>query len=252
VLVPTTGTLNEISGHHNIAFEFCGDQRFSAKFGRFGGLLEELNASPASCAVISAEDLEFLVNNEASLRFFHTTLTSIGWAPAYVVFFRRPDEYAVSLYATLRARKMIQRGFFRYLLRILFHGSFKTGREFYDFNRCRFRRRWSAAIGGAPLIEVDFDATLKKAGPVAALTEIMGIADPAILTEAQTSPALNRAVKWRIGRLLAAKVLLLRPPSQRRIASAPHDCGESFGLEGLNQAVAIPRIGKAADGQRVE
>lgn len=101
IYVPTAGTLTAESGHHNIAWEAMGGTRYNPQFGGLEDLITEITGC-AGIPIISSEDFEFLTKD--TLCDFDTRLKKVGLAPTYIVFFRRPDSYAVSLYWEIRKR----------------------------------------------------------------------------------------------------------------------------------------------------
>ncbi|MBN9009329.1 MAG: hypothetical protein J0H63_04060, partial [Rhizobiales bacterium] len=189
--VPTTGTTDGQSGHHSLAWELYGDERFDPALGGAEELIEELGRSGAARAIVSAEDLEFLNVHPEALGRFDRMLGEAGWDPVYLAFFRRPEAYAVSLYGTLRARHKVRRCFLSYLRQILKDGAYRTGSEFYEFGRDRFAGRWQAATRPDCLRILDFDESLAAGGPVVALLRAIGIEDEALLAEAAKAPREN-------------------------------------------------------------
>jgi hypothetical protein len=204
--VPTTGTIAPQSGHHNLAWELYRDERFDPAFGGAEELIEELRRSGEAQAIVSAEDFEFLNVYPEALGRFDRMLREARWEPLYLAFFRRPETYAVSLYGTLRARRMVRRYFVSYLRQILKTGAYRIGPEFYEFSRDRFASRWQAATRPDCLQILDYDESLTTGGPLVALLRAVGIEDEALLAAAARAPHENKGKR----RPLAKRIMKTR------------------------------------------
>lgn len=98
--IPNAGTILPQSGHHNIGWGLRGDPRFNPSWGTLDDFLNELASACAETAVISCEDLEYLVDRPADLARLDGALIAAGYEPLYLWFHRRPDTYAYSLYSS--------------------------------------------------------------------------------------------------------------------------------------------------------
>ena len=147
IFVPTAGTLNFASGHHNIAWQIRNDSRYRIDAGGVDELIAELKSSEATTAVISSEDFEYLSQYPGELKTFDGCLEAAGFATKYLVYFRNEDAYARSLFCELRSvgpfanydafRKSLQdQGY------ILVNGDW-----YYEFRYETFIERWEFILG---------------------------------------------------------------------------------------------------------
>jgi hypothetical protein len=173
--VPAIGSVWEHSGHHNVAWGLRDDPRFKPELGGFNELLLALRAASVDRAVISAEDLEYLVQYPDRLRQFETQLREAGWQPSYIVFFRRPDHYARSLYCELAGGHGLTLGFSTFISHILRDGFFTMWGDWcFYFDYSEFLRRWREAATG-PLQAISYDRAVKHPGLIQAFLEALGV-----------------------------------------------------------------------------
>ena len=146
IFVPTAGTLNFASGHHNIAWQIRNNSRYRIDAGGVDELIAELKSSEATTAVISSEDFEYLSQYPGELKTFDGCLEAAGFATKYLVYFRNEDAYARSLFCELRSvgpfanydafRKSLQdQGY------ILVNGDW-----YYEFRYETFIERWESIL----------------------------------------------------------------------------------------------------------
>lgn len=184
--LPQTGP--QTSGHHNISWSLWGDRRADPAFGDIETLAKELAAAPFQKAVISAEDLQFLVNKPQLMQKLERTLINAGWQPHYIVFLRDPASYAISLYnEILKIDPSII--FSDYISMILNEGYFqrldKSGKFFY-FDYEIFLSRWKEAAEGKVDI-YSFSAAGNGTCVVETFLKAIGITDvQAIMRQART------------------------------------------------------------------
>jgi hypothetical protein len=190
VYVPAAGTLNELSGHHNIAWELCGDERFLPEKGKLEDLILELGHTTARRAVVSSEDLECLLAHPARLADMHNRLRKAGWEPRYVVFFRNAPDYALSLYHELRKHEF-NRSFASFFLEICRTGSFCHRQWLFRFDRVTFCRDWCAATDSRSLSVFSYDRCAWQSGLVPSFLSVLSIHDPILLHAAQKAERLN-------------------------------------------------------------
>ncbi len=194
IYVPVAATFEETSGHHNLAFELLGDSRYDPTRGGLQELIEELAQQHTSKAVVSAEDLEYLVNQPGLLARLEDALLASGHTISYLMFVRRADQYAESLFATLRGcgvRPWL--GFFGYTLQILLKGRYqfsKPGRHLtYIFDYPHFARQWRK-IARAPLHIYNFEQAVETQGVIASFLSLIQ-APTDLIEQAQEHPILN-------------------------------------------------------------
>ncbi len=194
IYVPRAATFGQASGHHNLAFELIGDSRFDPSRGGLEELLQELSNHNSSHAVVSAEDLEYLVDQPESLARLEEAMISSGHEVSYLMFVRRVDHYAESLYSTLLGCRVRPRmGFIGYALRILLTGKYqisKPGRNWtYIFDYPRFARRWRS-IANSPLSIYSFDQAAETGGIISSFLSLIQAPED-LIEEAKSYPALN-------------------------------------------------------------
>lgn len=156
VYVPTTGTLDPISGHHNIAWELRGDRRFDPAHGTLDDLMAEISGSDAPAAVISAEDFEYLSRHPDAIARLQDAAQKNGFAPRYIVFFREHASYSRALHKTLLDYELTE-SYSVFAAKILArkHYAMHDG-WWFDFDYARFVREWP----GRPLRVVAYDDDL--------------------------------------------------------------------------------------------
>lgn len=168
------------SGHHNIAWTLLGNERANPDWGGVRDLVAELNRADPVQAVISAEDLEFLVDRPEALASFEAELNAGGWAPVYLLFLRAPGPYAISLFQEF-ANQNISVPFPDYLESVLANGCYTPPGNctlFVDFNA--FVAHWRVAAKGDLRI-YSYDAAAKGRGVIPTFISSLGL--PARLSE---------------------------------------------------------------------
>lgn len=88
-------------GHHNLAWELAGDERYDPAAGSLADLVAELAAAGPRAVVVSSEDFEYLHRRPERLATLRTGLESAGYAVRVLVVLREPAGYVESLYAEL-------------------------------------------------------------------------------------------------------------------------------------------------------
>jgi len=194
IYVPVATTFEATSGHHNLPFDLLGDSRFDPSRGGLQELIEELGQQQTAKAVVSAEDLEYLVTQPGDLARLEAAMFAAGHTIRYLMFVRRADQYAESLYPTLRGCGVRPRlGFIGYALEILLTGRYqfiKPGSDWiYSFDYPQFARQWRK-IARAPLHIDSFDRAVQSQGVIASfLSLIQAPAD--LIEQAHDHPMLN-------------------------------------------------------------
>ncbi len=189
IFVPTTGTLNRSSGHHNIAWQVRNDRRYRTDLGGVDELVAELKSSQASIAVISSEDFEYLSQYPHELRAFDERLETAAFATKYLVFFRDVEGYARSLFCELEStngwpdydvfRKSIQNeGFVRV-----------NGDWHYEFRYDLFVEKWEAILG-PKIYKYSYDEAVLGLGLLPSFLMTIG-ASKTVVNESLNAPKLN-------------------------------------------------------------
>jgi hypothetical protein len=189
IFIPTVGTLNRTSGHHNIAWQVRNDRRYVTDLGGVDELVTELRSSQASTAVISSEDFEYLSEYPRELRAFDERLEKAGFATKYLVFFRDVEGYARSLFCELESangwldydvfRKSIQNeGFVRV-----------NGDWHYEFRYDFFVEKWEAILG-PKIYKYSYDEAVLGLGLLPSFLMAIG-ASKAVVDEGLNAPKLN-------------------------------------------------------------
>jgi hypothetical protein len=207
IFVPKTGTLHEGSGNHNIAWGLLGDPRFRIPFGTLDDLLVELAGSSAPTGVISSEDFEYLVDNPNALAHLDATLIDAGHQPHYIVFARRADTYAVSLYAQLIQHHGLTTSFRNFTWEILRTGKVVINGDcaFY-FGMSALARKWRAVAHGSISV-CGYDSARAGKGVVPTFLSLIGAPDDLVCSsegadvlntsKAADIPAIDRFVsRW--------------------------------------------------------
>lgn len=209
--VPKVGMTTEHSGHHNIAWDLRGDPRFRPVRGGLAELVAELTASGERRALISSEDLEYLVAYPERIAKLEGFLHSEGWEPAYIVYFRPQADYTASLFEEL-GKHGLTIDFARFATEILVRGQIVTKEDWlFSFDYVRFLERWRAATTGMIQTRV-----YERGRPTAHLIRdfllLLGVDADAATLVAERSPKLNVGAPRRpgLGERLAAVLLEAR------------------------------------------
>jgi hypothetical protein len=96
-LYPQTAIPDREAGHHNIAWQLCGDGRFRTKYGSIGDLLIEIERWPGD-VILSSEDLECAAGRFGDLI---TELRQRALDISIIVYLRDQVSYTRSLYFEL-------------------------------------------------------------------------------------------------------------------------------------------------------
>jgi hypothetical protein len=96
---PTAGRVGD--GHHNLAWELSGDERYDPMAGSFADLADELGKAQPRAVLLSSEDFEYLHRRPEALRSIRRTMEGLGYRTHVLVVLRQPSEYLESLYVEL-------------------------------------------------------------------------------------------------------------------------------------------------------
>nr|QOL00440.1 hypothetical protein [uncultured organism] len=101
-LYPLAGRYRaDLPGHHNIAFELAGDERYDPALGTLADLCRELEAAPDERVYISSEGFGFLHDRDDRMHMLQGALAGAGFCPKAVVYLRPQADYLEALYGTL-------------------------------------------------------------------------------------------------------------------------------------------------------
>lgn len=189
IYLPVSGTVEEASGptrvHHNLAFELLGDSRFDMRLGGLDDIVAELHDSHAHSAIISSEELAYLVENPKGLQKFETALRRAGHSISWLMFCRRVDDYSESLYCLLRGCGIYPEWEYPgFVFSILFCGKYAQNKKFcstvHYFDYDAFARRWQS-LSSSSFILLDFDQAMSGSGVLPCFLTAIGA--PASLIE---------------------------------------------------------------------
>lgn len=222
ISVPPAGCVTPASaGQHNIGWALRKDPRSDARYGTLDDLALELKAITTPSAVISSEDLEYLVDHPELIATFEQKIRAAGWEPHYLLFLRDSARYAISLYHELLKHGDTE-DFASFGAEILETGYRRShGDWVFYFDYAAFVSRWRAATQGRLSI-VSYDAASRGAGVVETMLDTIGV--PTALAQAghrATSP-------WR--RLLNAAGLGRPQPALRLNTNAGPTSEEMLAL----------------------
>lgn len=175
--VPITGTLDESSGHHNVAWQLLKDKRFHPTYGTLGDLVLELKSIRCSGAILSSEDFEYLVVQPERIAELEHAVNGVGWRVVYILFLRQQEAYIPSLYHELTVHHQLRISFYDFISEILRAGYFQTSdRWCFYFDYARFIATWRAATT-SELRVVDYGRACADRGIFSALLAAMRIID---------------------------------------------------------------------------
>jgi len=188
--VPSAGVPACIgAGHHNVAWQLCGDPRYRQADGDLRDVLRQIERSRLPRAILSSEDFESLVARPRDLASFDRAFRAAGHSLRYVAFFRSPDDYALSLFRELR--KHGYRGSFRaFICEIADSGRFASyGPWYFEFDHRRFARAWQA-VCGRTLVARSYDEASRRSGVIPEFLRLIGAPDP-LVDSARAAPRLG-------------------------------------------------------------
>jgi hypothetical protein len=189
VFVPTAGTLNLTSGHHNIAWEIRKDPRYNPRIDGIAELVEELKTSNESTAVISSEDFEYLVQYPIELKAFDDRVEAAGFSTKYIVYFRERDSYARSLYCELEVGGLVD-NFDEFRQSIEKLGYVRVnGDWYYEFRYDLFVKNWENLLG--PKVRAySYDESVQGIGLLPSFLLTIG-ASKQLIDESRRAPSVN-------------------------------------------------------------
>lgn len=121
---PRAGRLKLVSGHHNLAWEMSGDERFRDKYGTIDDLIREVKIRPEHI-ILSSEDFGFSLDNKSNFSAFISLLQSSSFLVTVIMYVRNQIDYLPRLYLT-----MVDCG-----------GKVSWGEWISDFDYCALLRR---------------------------------------------------------------------------------------------------------------
>ena len=114
-LYPKTGIPMPFAGHHNIAWELCGDRRFKSELGTIDDLFSEIDKSDHN-VILSSEDFECAADNLGS---FVAGLEQRDFEVDVVIYFRDQVSYLRTLFLGLTSHQQYPRTYAEYLSEVL-------------------------------------------------------------------------------------------------------------------------------------
>ncbi len=106
IAYPRVGRPTE--GHHNLAWELVGDERFKPEHGTLADLVQELHGTTQSTILLSSEDFECLHAMPEALNRLRQVLDEAGFDVDVVFSIRDAESYANALYEPLVVRGMTE------------------------------------------------------------------------------------------------------------------------------------------------
>jgi hypothetical protein len=191
IFVPTAGTLNHVSGHHNIAWQARNDPRYRTHAGGIDELIAELKCSQANTAVVSSEDFEYLLQYPRELRAFDELLEKAGFTTKYLVYFREVEGYARSLFCELESGKdWADADYDAFRKSIQSQGFVRTNGDWhYEFRYELFVEKWQAILG-RKIHKYSYDEAVRGVGLLPSFLMTIG-ASQTIVDESFNAPMLN-------------------------------------------------------------
>ncbi len=149
LFVPRTGRVDEVSGHHNIAWQLNDDARYRPALGTLEGLCEELKASSYPAAIVSSEDFEYLYCDEPTLQGLKSAFEACGYQVEVLAFLREQTEMIGSLYQEL-LKHGLDMNYDVFTYAVIRHGGFVMhDRWRYCLSYERLVAGFGAVFGGA-------------------------------------------------------------------------------------------------------
>jgi hypothetical protein len=125
LLYPRAARLDpESPGHHNVAFELSGDERFAPRLPKLVDVVAEIASRRPAQACLSSEIFEYLHVMPERMAELRDALGSIGYSSAVIVYLRSQATYIEALYAEL-VQRGLRMGFGSFLAGILREGAFR-------------------------------------------------------------------------------------------------------------------------------
>ena len=245
---PRSGRMHP-NGHHNIAFELSGDERYQPALGGLAQLLDEVAAAGPPRACISSEGLTFLNDRPDKLAALRDGFAAIGYRTVVVVYLRAQSEYLESLYPTL-LKLGYPVSFEAFVERALSEGVVRyRGNRSYRFDYAGLLERYAQAFGANGVIVRRY---AKHADPSWIVRDFFAAIGPPA-HHPERSPSGPRLVNPRPGLSDSARMLLRnreRAPSPQTELVLGHFAGLPFAPLGvLPAARLVGRFG--AGNQRV-
>jgi hypothetical protein len=186
-----TPAAEEMSGHHNLAWEMNDDPRFDVAHGAFGHLLDEIAWRRPHTAVVSSEDFEYLYRRPEALASVARSVRALGYSPHVVLYVRSQADYAQSLYSELAAHHGLDRSFDAFLEEIASQGAATLRGWTFSFEYDVLAHAFEDAFGANALIVRPYE---RDRAPDALLREFVATIAPGADFERLKQPArLNEA-----------------------------------------------------------
>jgi hypothetical protein len=127
---PKIGIPSPFAGHHNIAWELCGDRRFKPNLGTVDDLFSELDKSDRN-VILSSEDFECATDNLGS---FIAGLEHRDFEVEVIIYFRDQASYLRTLYLGLTSHQQYPRTYGEYLSEVMEYRAIRWREWVYMFD----------------------------------------------------------------------------------------------------------------------
>ena len=222
-LVPYTGRIGPQSGHHNIAWEISGDERFRPDFGGIAQLQSELSRGDADL-ILSSEDFSCAVcRNPEKFKQFVDETKGWGFSPTIVVYFRNQLGYASSLYKEL-VRHGLDLDFEAFCQEIISSGQFVWRNWTFPFCYLGFVNKLSA-LDGITLVVRSYDRIEHSA--VEDFAQVVGLG---------TNPFAHTTIRTNI----SPPVLFDFRVFYKNLAGCELSAAEAIRIDGLLAGTDLP------------
>jgi hypothetical protein len=165
---PSTGR-GPGDGHHNLAWELNGDERYDPAAGSTADLVVELDQVQARSVLLSSEDFEYLYRRPAKLARLCQELEQLGFTIRVLVVLRRPPDYVESLYSELLKHGLAE-SLDDFVAQALVDGGVVFGKWDFRVDYHQLLSGFAAVFGDRAVNVLPYDST-NSAGSVLAASE---------------------------------------------------------------------------------
>ncbi len=134
-LYPQAGQLESLPGHHNLAWEISGDDRFRNHYGTIDDLIREVKNSSEDI-ILSSEDLGCSLHHSSKFSDFISSLQSCGFLVTVILYVRNQIDLLPRLYLTLVRSFGLNSSFDGVLRPTLETGKFRWRAWIFNFDYC--------------------------------------------------------------------------------------------------------------------
>lgn len=234
--IPQAGRFGGSGGHHNIAWELNGDERFDPARGSFADVLAEIAQRRAPRVCLSSEDFEYLYARPDALETLAAGIRGIGYRPIVIVYLRPQAGYLESLYAEL-VRHGLSLSFDAFFAAVLATGEFCFNERWrFRFDYAGLLDDFAAVFGPTHIIARPYDTG--AADVVRDFLPLVEARDPRLVRHAARARRLNPGLR-------CADVLGLVERNARagREVDGPRMTLGGLGLRGRFDPLGLAEIG---------